>query len=210
MEKKTMVQQEKMKYKRTHFFINRKLQGNYMLLYFIPMLIILVFMIFTLYFAAQTIINTAAYIVKEDIKNIVSSQLQDKIEPSTNLYKNTIDDITVYLNDFSENKKYRSAVLVSLLWVFGIGIFIIIIQLVLLTIFFSHKLAGPIYRFETVCHNIINGNYKDRIILRKGDDMQNLAGLMNEVIVKTRERFIKLKETKSEEEKLKIIETIEL
>jgi nitrogen fixation/metabolism regulation signal transduction histidine kinase len=198
------------KLKRKHVFINRKLQGRYMVTFLVPMLIMLVFMIFTLYFAANSIIHTAAIIVKEDVQNIVTIQFQDEMEPTVASYKKIVGDINNYLREFSENKKYRNAVLMSLLWVFGIGFFLIIIQLVLLTIFFSHKLAGPIYRFETVCHNILNGKYTDKIVLRKGDDMQNLATLLNDVIAKTRDIIKGLKKAESDEEKEKIISSIEI
>jgi nitrate/nitrite-specific signal transduction histidine kinase len=198
------------KVKRKHVFINRKLQGRYMVTFLIPMLIMFVFMILTLYFAAHSIIYTAAVIVKEDVQNIVTIQSQDAEELPVESYKKIIKDINNYLLEFSENKKYRSAVLMSLLWVFGIGFFLIIIQLVLLTIFFSHKLAGPIYRFETVCHNILNGKYTDKIVLRKGDDMQNLANLLNEVIAKTRTIIRGLKSAESDEDKQKILDSIEI
>lgn len=198
------------KIERKHFFIDRKLQGRYMMTFLIPMLIMLVFMMFTLYFAAHSVINTAATIVKEDIQNKITVQFQDELEPSVTSYKILLKDINRYLRNFAENRKYRKAVLTSLLWVFGIGISFVILQLVLLTIFFSHKLAGPVYRFEMVCHNIIDGKYTDKIALRKGDEMQKLAGLINEVIEKTRNRLLGLKNAHNEEEKQKIIDSIEL
>ena len=52
---------------------------------------------------------------------------------------------------------------------------LVMVQIVLLTVFFSHKVAGPVYRFEKVCHNMIAGDYTDQIHLRKGDEMQNLV-----------------------------------
>ena len=89
--------------------------------------------------------------------------------------------------------------MISLLWVFGIGVFLVVIQIVLLTIFFSHKVAGPVYRFEKVCNNIINGIYTDEIRLRHGDEMQNLARLFNEALKCTRER-LGLKETDTQQQ----------
>ncbi len=167
-------------------------------------------MIFTLYIAAHSLVNTASSIVKEDIENKITQQFQDELEPSVASYKDLLKEIHTYLRNFSKNKEYRSAVVSSLLWVFGIGILFVIVQLVLLTIFFSHKLAGPVYRFEMVCHNIIEGKYTDNIMLRKGDEMQNLATLLNEVIAKSRERLLKLENAKNEEEKQGIIDSLEL
>ena len=198
------------KFVRKHFFIDRKLQGRYMITFLIPMLIMLVFMIFTLYLAAQNLINSAAAIVKEDIQNKITNQFQDNSEPSVDSYKNLLQKINNYIRNFSQNKKYQKSVLVSLLSVFGIGILLVIIQLVLLTIYFSHKIAGPIYRFEIVCHNIIDGKYNDKIVLRKGDEMQNLANLINGVIEITNSRLKGLINARTEDEKQKIINSIEL
>lgn len=198
------------KFERKHFFIDRKLQGRYMMTFFIPMIIMLVFMIFTLYIASHSLVNSASSIVRMDIQNKITLQFQDELEPSVNSYKSLLKDINAYLRNFSENEKYRKAVVSSLLWVFGIGILFVIVQLLLLTIFFSHKLAGPVYRFEMVCHNVIEGKYTDTIVLRKGDEMKNLAALLNEVIAKSRERLVGLGNAGSEEEKRKIIDSLEL
>lgn len=46
------------KYKRRHYFIDPKLQGRYMLTFFLPMIIMLGFMLGTLYFEAKSIVNT--------------------------------------------------------------------------------------------------------------------------------------------------------
>jgi hypothetical protein len=65
----------------------------------------------------------------------------------------------------------------------------------MMTIFFSHKLAGPVYRFEKACRNVINGSYTDVIVLRKGDQMQGLALLLNEAMRVSGKRIIELEST---------------
>ena len=187
------MEQKNSGFSRTHFFIDRKFQGRYMLTFLIPMLILLAFMLFTLYFASQTIISTTVRIIKQDIENKVALELQDQSNPSAERYEAVVSGISDYLRTFSSNKEFKKNLLNSLLWVFGIGVLLVIIQIVLLTIYFSHKVAGPVYRFEKVCHNMIEGNYKDQIHLRRGDEMQNLATLLNEVIRVTRERLLALK-----------------
>jgi nitrogen fixation/metabolism regulation signal transduction histidine kinase len=182
-----------MGFARKHFFINRKMQGRYMLTFLLPMLIMLAFFLFTLYFASQSIITTTTKIIKEEIDNKITEQFQDQQQPSVTAYSELVKNIKTYIRDFSTDQRYRKALMESLLWIFGIGIFLIIIQVALLTIFFSHKLAGPLYRFEKACHSVIDGNYTENIILRKGDEMQNLAGLFNEMIAVTRERMKMLK-----------------
>jgi len=135
---------------RKHFFINRKMQGRYMLTFLLPMLVMLVFFLFTLYIASQSIITTTTKIIKEEIESRTTTQFQDEQQPTTAQYAELVKGIRNYIRDFSTDQKYKKAVLGSMLWVFGIGIFLIIVQIALLTIFFSHKLAGPLYRFEKV------------------------------------------------------------
>jgi nitrogen fixation/metabolism regulation signal transduction histidine kinase len=195
---------------RKHFFINRKMQGRYMLTFLLPMLILLAFFLFTLYFASQSIIATTTSIIKEEIDNKIAVQLQDLGQPSTEAYATLIKSIKSYIRDFSTNQKYRKALLSSLLWIFGAGIFLIIIQIALLTVFFSHKLAGPLYRFEKACHNLIEGNYTERITLRKGDEMQNLAGLFNEMIAVTNDRITALHDAESPSKKEEIISSLKI
>ncbi len=178
---------------RKHFFIDRKLQGRYMLTFFVPMIIMLVFMLFTLYFASQTIVSTTTSIISKDLQTMMSTRFQDTMEPSVEQYQGLVSDMKAYLKEFSKNAVYRRTLIGALLFVFGTGIFLVIVQIVLLTIFFSHKLAGPIYRFERVCHEIIGGNYDQKINLRKGDEMQNLAKLFNEAVLMTRQRLEEIK-----------------
>jgi nitrogen fixation/metabolism regulation signal transduction histidine kinase len=195
---------------RKHFFIDRKMQGRYMLTLLVPMLILLVFFLITLYSASQSIVGTTTRIIKEEMENRVATQFQDETNPPVESYQALLKNIQNYIRDFSSDVKYRRAVLASLLWIFGIGIFIIVAQIALLTIFFSHKLAGPIYRLEKVCQSIIEGNYTEKIFLRKGDEMQNLARLFNDVIRQTNERLTALRDAKTEEEKGKIISGLKI
>ena len=195
---------------RKHFFIDRKMQGRYMLTLLIPMLILLVFFLITLYYASQSIVGTTTRIIKEEVENKIATQFQDEATPPVEAYQALLLDIKNYIRDFSSDAKYRRAVLASLLWIFGIGIFIIAAQIALLTVFFSHKLAGPIYRLEKACQSIVDGNYAEKIFLRKGDEMQNLAHLLNEVIRLSNERLCALRDATTEEEKAKIVSVLKI
>lgn len=197
-------------FSRTHFFIDRKFQGRYMISFLLPMLIMLIFMLCTLYFATQTMITTTTRIIRSDIENRIALELQDQTNPSVERYNSVIMGINDYLKNFSTNKEFRKGLLVSLLWVFGAGILLVIVQIVMLTVFFSHKIAGPVYRLEKVCHEMIQGKYTSVIYLRKGDELKNLASLVNEVARVTRERLSQLKDAKTEEEKREIVSKIQL
>jgi nitrogen fixation/metabolism regulation signal transduction histidine kinase len=195
---------------RKHFFIDRKMQGRYMMTLLIPMLIMLVFFLIVLYSASQSIVATTTRIIKEEVENKIAVQFQDQQNPPVEAYQALMNNIKSYIRDFSSDVKYRKAVLESLMWIFGIGILIIVVQIALLTIFFSHKLAGPIYRFEKMCHTLIEGNYTDKIYLRRGDEMQNLAQLFNEAIRTSNERLAALRDAKTEEEKNRIVSALKI
>ncbi len=60
------------------------------------------------------------------------------------------------------------AVLVPLMLVFGILI--------------THRIAGPIYRFEQHLSSIARGEDPGRCALRKGDELQELCGIINDAV----------------------------
>ena len=205
-----MLQKSSSGFNRTHVFIDRKFQGRYMLTMLIPMLILLVFMLLTLYMATQTLLTTTVRIVKNDIESKIAIELQDQQSPSIERYKTLVDGISNYFKTFSTNKEFKRNLLISLLWVFGTGVLLVIIQIVLLTIFFSHKVAGPVFRLEKTCHGMIQGDYTNEIHLRKGDELQNLALLLNEVNNVTNQRMRSLKDASNDEERNDIIKKLKL
>jgi nitrate/nitrite-specific signal transduction histidine kinase len=204
------MSQQSAPFHRKHYFIDRKFQVRYMLTFFVPMMIMLAFMVGTLYFAAITVIDATNRIIRQDIETTIILELQDQTEPSIDRYKAIVSDISGYLKTLSENKKIKQKMLSTLLWVFGAGLFIIIIQIVFMTVFFSHKIAGPVYRFESVCHGMIEGKYTDQIKLRKGDELQNLAGLVNVVVSVTGQRLHDLIHAPNDEKRKEIAAKLEL
>lgn len=200
---------EKKTFERKHFFIDRKFQGRYMVTFLVPMLVLLVFMLFTLYFASQSMISTTTDIIQKDVDIKIDTQLQERA-PTVELLQAVLKDVRAYLRDFSNNTAYRRALLTSLLVAFGIGTFVVILQVVLLTIYFSHKVAGPVYRLEKVCHGVLDGDYREEIHLRKGDELQNLAHLLNEAIRSSRERLVAIRDEKDEKKRAGLAASLKL
>jgi nitrogen fixation/metabolism regulation signal transduction histidine kinase len=195
---------------RTHFFIDKKFQGRYMLTFLIPMFIMLLFMLGILYLASQTIIQSTIRTLKQNVDSKIVSELQDTRNPAPEQYKMALEGINEYIRTFSDSKEYQNNVLSALLWVVGGGLLLVIIQIVLLTVFFSHKVAGPIYRFEKACNSVIEGDYTSEIKLRKGDEMQNLATLLNEAIKVSGNRLKILSESENVESRKEIISKLEI
>jgi nitrate/nitrite-specific signal transduction histidine kinase len=195
---------------RTHFFIDKKFQGRYMLTFLIPMFVMLLFMLGILYFVSQTMIQSTIRTLKQNLDSRIVSELQDAREPAPEQYKAVLEGITEYVRTFTDSKEFQNNTLSSLLMVVGGGLVLIIIQIVLLTVFFSHKIAGPIYRFEKACNNMIEGNYSTEIKLRKGDEMQNLAELLNEVMKVSRERLKTLIEANNNDNRKELISKLKI
>jgi nitrogen fixation/metabolism regulation signal transduction histidine kinase len=179
-------------FSRKAFFIDRNIQGRYMITFLIPMLVMLAFMLLTLYLASQTIISTSSKIMKREIENIIATETQDRLEPTVEQYARALEQIHAKVRDFGSIGDIKKEFAGTLLGVFGAGILLVVLQIAMMTVFFSHKLAGPVYRFEKACKNVINGNYNDVITLRKGDQMLDLSLLLNEAFKVSGQRIVDL------------------
>jgi hypothetical protein len=54
-------------------------------------------------------------------------------------------------------------------------------------IVFTHKIAGPIYNMENKLEQLLAGTTPPLIVLRKGDELQELADKLNSTILKFKE-----------------------
>lgn len=82
-----------------------------------------------------------------------------------------------------------------LIQTFVIVTLVIAIAAILLTLFVSHKIAGPLYRFKKVMEVISEGDFLSQVKIRKGDQLQDLAKIFDEMITKNR---VKLKALKAD------------
>jgi len=64
---------------------------------------------------------------------------------------------------------------------------------VILTLFISHKISGPLHRFKKELEIIGEGDLKSDIKLRTNDQMQELADTLNETKKALRERLNELR-----------------
>jgi len=78
---------------------------------------------------------------------------------------------------------------------FAIKVAMYMVIVVIVSAVISHRMAGPIFKFENSCSTVADGDLTHRVYLRKGDhlmDLQdnfnNMAGAVNEV-VKEYEKF---------------------
>lgn len=69
------------------------------------------------------------------------------------------------------------------------------------TLFVSHKMSGPLYRFKEVMDAMGEGDYLSDFKIRKPDQLQDFAAAFNDMIKKMRVQINTLKETSSQLQK---------
>jgi len=63
----------------------------------------------------------------------------------------------------------------------------LIILIMACCIVFTHKIAGPIYNMENKLEQLLDGETPPLVVLRKGDELQELADKLNATILKFKE-----------------------
>lgn len=53
---------------------------------------------------------------------------------------------------------------------------------VLISAILSHRMAGPVYRFEQTCKAVAKGDFSQRVHLRKGDQLMELQDEFNKMM----------------------------
>ena len=74
------------------------------------------------------------------------------------------------------------------------GMYLMIVLIVSAVI--SHKMAGPIYKFEKSCQTIAEGDLTHRVYLRKGDQLTDLQNSFNEMMERIHRGFKEAEELK--------------
>ena len=81
-----------------------------------------------------------------------------------------------------------SVIYTTLISTLGIGLIVIMV-----TLLASHKIAGPMFRFERDIDRIAAGDLKSRIEIRKDDQFQAIANSLNNMIDSLNTKFSDIK-----------------
>jgi methyl-accepting chemotaxis protein len=100
-----------------------------------------------------------------------------------NTYLESLNAIKVLNDNLISNLIYTSLITV---------IFISIVTIVI-TLFASHKIAGPLYRLERSTEAIGNGDFTLETRLRENDEITGVASALNEMAGKLRSKMIDIK-----------------
>ncbi len=63
---------------------------------------------------------------------------------------------------------------------YKIAIYVLLV--VIISAILSHKMAGPVYRFEQTCKAIAKGDFSQRVHLRQGDQLMELQDEFNKMM----------------------------
>lgn len=67
------------------------------------------------------------------------------------------------------------------------------LAVIALTLLVSHKIAGPLYHLKNAIEKLEGGNFAEDFHIRRGDQLQNIAGNFNKMIRRLREVIRSLK-----------------
>ena len=200
--------------RRRHFFINKPLQLHYMLAVIAPLLIINTVAIFGFYigiwgkvldaFSDEQTRNemvTASRMIEYDQARHFEAPASSDLS-SLSLFKQTEKlsqrQREVFQNILNDTNR-------SLLWKFVL----LLLFTAWGTIFVSHKVAGPLYRFSKALDDMGNGNYRARVFLRKGDEGHPVAQEFNEAFDKTDRLLSDLKSSVQEKDPARAVQLIQ-
>lgn len=81
------------------------------------------------------------------------------------------------------------AILPAVIYTNLITLGLITLAAVAITLFVSHKIAGPMYRFESELKDISTGNLRKQIKLREKDQMTDVVDGLNDMVSSIHERI---------------------
>ncbi|MDD5085156.1 MAG: methyl-accepting chemotaxis protein [Candidatus Omnitrophica bacterium] len=173
------------KNRRRHFFIKKPLQLRYMAYFLLILTIVLVTTLVSVYYGiwggilkefsndnVQNIISTAVRIQEYDAartspeeRNLQSLRLFKETELLSNQQRDICSRILI-----STNRDILIKI-VFLMFLIGWG-----------SIFLSHKIAGPLYRFERCFDDVTQGKLNTRVHLRRFDEARELVPILNQMV----------------------------
>lgn len=174
--------------RRRHFFINKPLQIRFMLAVIAPLFLINLVALAGLYFGIwskvletfsddQTLndLVTASRMVEyEQARHPVAAQNLSSLSFFKQTEKLSQRQREVFKGILDETNR-------SLFWKFSLLLFFLGWG----TIFISHKIAGPFFRFSRAFNEVEKGDYRSRIVLRKLDEGHPVAQEFNDALKKT-------------------------
>ena len=86
------------------------------------------------------------------------------------------------------------AILPAIIYTSLITLCLLTLATILVTLFISHKIAGPMFRFEKDLKEIGQGNLTKKVMLRRKDQAAELAGSITEMAALLREKVVNIRQ----------------
>lgn len=172
------------KNRRKHFLIDRPFQFRYMT-YIVGFLITVVtFTIISLYFGFWSGVQEALSNEKVQNELLIASRMA-QYEDARIPQANANETHTLY-KQAEKLSVHQKAVLKSILNITNAKLvhraIVLILFIAWASIYLSHKIAGPLYRFQLGLESIKRGDLRARIQLRATDEAKSLANDFNEAV----------------------------
>lgn len=106
------------------------------------------------------------------------------------------------LPSVDEQKMFADVVFAQANQLFLISMPVIIVAVVLVSIFLSHKISGPEYRIKRILEGMVKRDFSADVMLRKGDELQTLAYKIDDVnhslssMIKEQKRMVAILDSK--------------
>lgn len=191
----TLLQNILAKNRRRHFFINKPLQTRYMLYITGLLATVTSIVILNLYFGIwggvlDAFSNTAIrddLLIATRLAQYESARIPQQEAPSALTFFKQAEKLSLRQREIF--KSILDQTNQRLLTMF----FILLGMIAWGSVFLSHKIAGPLYRFDATLKQIDSGDLATRIRLRKFDEAQFLADHFNQTIENLDFTFARLK-----------------
>ncbi len=126
-------------------------------------------------------------------------------------FLNTQDSLTaVYANSKLSIQNTSLAIMPSVVFTMLVTTLVLGLVVIAVTLLVSHKIAGPMFRFEKDINRIAAGDLKSRIHIRKGDQFQELAVSLNQMVEGLAERLNEVRAASDETMRQSIDEKFKL
>ena len=174
--------------RRKHFFINRPLQTRFMLAVIVPLILINLVAIAGFYFGIWGKVLDSFSDEKTLNDLVTASRMVEYEQARRPVGLQELSSLSFFKQNEKLGQRQREILNEilhetnrSLVWKFSL----LLVFVAWGTIFISHKIAGPLFRFSKALDEIEKGDYRTRVSLRKLDEGRPVALEFNEVMEKT-------------------------
>ncbi len=191
------------KYKRKHFFINPRLQTHYIIYTSLALLICTGAAVLSMYFGiwGSVLQEFSSTKVQNDLLNAARMREYEQARhPDMNPNTGTLALFREVELLTERQKEIWSEILSTTHERLLVKYLILVALIAWASIFLTHKIAGPLYRFQQSCREITTGNLAVRIKLRRFDEAKDIASTFNEMAEKLDHSVIRMKTIMDEEQ----------